>query len=376
MTLRATPADFSEGITETLKPLPDSLSEADRGEYESELRRLLINEAARARAKQERLDREASSLAATPSQRLDDMFATEPEGEEWLIDGLLESGGSVLLSAQYKAGKSTLAMNMVHALTTGKPFLGAFDVPEPMRVAYYDLELGFRKARKWFVAIQPDPSMATYTNLKGRGYELDLRSESRFNAMVEQLQKDRIDVIVVDPVSALCAAVGVDESSNAEVRPLLDRFDAVVREAGCKGVVMVHHTGHDDSRFRGATAFGDWATSIWTLQRNGDGPSRLGAKGRDVYLAKSDLSYDPDTRMLTMQCSGLVDPSVEYFWSKRGTQLTAAQVSDDLDVSKHTAIKRLEAADGWGITQKGQGRIPDTWECSSTTSPWMHDPWE
>src|SRR5271163_1445496 len=160
---RATPVDFSGHVTETLKPLPETLSETDRDEYESELRRLLINEAARTRAKQQRLEREAVGLMPTPAQRLEDMFATEPVGEDWLIDGLFQASGSVLLSAQYKSGKSTLAMNVVHALTTGKPFLGTFDVPEPLRVAYYDLELGFRIARKWFMAIQPDPAMATYT---------------------------------------------------------------------------------------------------------------------------------------------------------------------------------------------------------------------
>jgi len=369
---RATPVDFSGHVTETLKPLPETLSETDRDEYESELRRLLINEAARTRAKQQRLEREAVGLMPTPAQRLEDMFATEPVGEDWLIVGLFQASGSVLLSAQYKSGKSTLAMNVVHALTTGKPFLGTFDVPEPLRVAYYDLELGFRIARKWFMAIQPDPAMATYTDLRGRGYELDLRSESRVNAMIEQLQRDRIDVVVVDPISAVCAAIGVDENANVEVRPLLDRFDAVVREAGCKGIVVVHHTGHDGSRFRGATAFGDWATAIWTLERKDDGPSRLGAKGRDVSMSKVNLAYGDQTRQLSAQAAG---QNGAYFWGKRGSQLTAAGVSDDLGVSKPTAINRLQAAEGWEIVQKGEGSKPDLWEYSSSVPELDDDPW-
>ncbi|MFZ3294219.1 MAG: AAA family ATPase [Mycobacterium sp.] len=368
---RATPVDFSGSVTETLKPLPEILTEADRDDYESELRRLLINEAARTRAKQERLEREAVGLAPTPAQRLEDMFATEPVGEDWLIDGLFQSGGSVLLSAQYKSGKSTLAMNVVHALTTGKPFLGTFGVPEPLRVAYYDLELGFRIARKWFQAIQPDPEMATYTDLKGRGYELDLRSESWATVMIEQLRRDRIDVVVIDPISAVCAAIGVDENANAEVRPLLDRIDAVVREAGCKGALVVHHTGHDGSRFRGATAFGDWATAIWTLERKDDGPSRLGAKGRDVSLSKVSLSYDDQTRLLAAKAP---DHDGAYFWGKRGSQLTAACVELDLSVTRKTAIERLRAADGWNIVQKGEGSKPDLWEYSSSAFE-LDDPW-
>jgi hypothetical protein len=373
VTSRATPSNGPAEITDTSTQLPTQLSEVDRDAYESELQRVRINEAARMQAKQERINRESAGLAKTPSQRLDDMFATEPQGAEWLIDGLLQDRGSVLLSAQYKSGKSTLAMNVVHALTTGKPFLGTFQVPEPLRVAYYDLELGFRTARKWLMDIQPDPTMATYTDLKGRGAELDIRSESRFNAMVEQLRKDRIDVVVTDPISAVTAACGIDENGNAEVRPL-DRFDAAVREAGCKGCVIVHHTGHDGSRFRGASAFGDWATAVWTLQRDGDGPSRLSAKGRDVHLVKSTLVYDDETRLLSATASA-ADQDGVYFWGKRGAQLTVSGVSEDLDVSRRTAVRRLQAAEGWEIVQEGQGSSPDLWEYSSSVPELDDDPW-
>jgi AAA domain-containing protein len=137
-------------------------------------------------------------------------------------------------------------------------------------------ELGFRITRRWFKAIQPDPAMATYTDLKGRENELDLRSESWVNAMIEQLRRDRIDVVVIDPISAVCAAIGVDENANAEVRPLLDRIDAVVREAGCKGVLVVHHTGHDGSRFvvqprsvTGLPPSGRWSAKTTALAGSG-----------------------------------------------------------------------------------------------------------
>lgn len=49
--MRATPDADVAGITDTAKPLPSILSESDRDEYESELRRVLINQAARERAK-------------------------------------------------------------------------------------------------------------------------------------------------------------------------------------------------------------------------------------------------------------------------------------------------------------------------------------
>ncbi len=321
--------------------------------------------------KQDRLDAETASMSRTTPQRLDDMFSTPPQGQEWLIDGLLQDNGSVLLSAQYKSGKTTLAMNVVHALTTASPFLGVFDVPEPLRVAYCDLELGERTARKWFMDIRPDPKMATYTNLKGRGYELDLRSDIRFNFLVDQLRKDRIDVVIIDPISAVCAAIGADENVNADVRPLLDRFDAAVREAGCRGVVIVHHAGHKDpGRGRGASAFSDWASALWTLERD-SGPARFGAQGRDVHVQKTSVDYDTDTRMMSLQIANAHDGHAEYLSSKRGEQITVSAVAADLKVSKPTAAKRLRESDGWQVVQRAEGNNPDIWEFTPPTGiPW------
>lgn len=363
MTPRAVPTDFPAAPTETRTPLPDGVSEVDREAYESEVHRLVLSEAARTQVKQLRIERETAGLTCTPTQRLDEMFATEPPGEEWLIEGLLPDGGSSLLAAQFKSGKTTLGMNMVRALTTGEPFLGAFGVPEPLRVAYYDLELGSRSARKWFMALQPNPAMATYTDLKGRGYELDVRSEARFTAMVEQLQTDCIDVVVIDPISALCADLQINENANEEVRPLLQRFDAVVREAGCRGMVLIHHTGHDASRPRGASAFGDWPSAVWMLERGETGPGKFRAKGRDVHVTKADLDYDSVTRRLTFQ----PDSGDDFLLQNQHRHLTAAQVAEGMGVSKPTAIKRLTDA-GWEITTPGTGRTADMWGFGSDGS--------
>jgi hypothetical protein len=365
---RVKPADFPAAPTETRVPLPEGVPESDREAYESELHRLLVSEAARLQVKQLRIERETASLTPTLPQRLDEMFATEPQGEEWLIRNLLQSDGSGLLSAQYKSGKTTMGMNLTMSLTTGEPFLGVFDVPEPLRVAYYDLELGTRKARQWFMDVKPDPSRVIYTDLKGRGHELDVRSESRFGWMVEQLRANRIDVVVIDPISAVCADIGINENLNEEVRPLLQRFDAVIREAGCKGIVVIHHTGHDATRFRGASAFGDWPSAIWTLERGETGPSKFKAKGRDVHVPKTELDYDESSRRLSLP---LCDTGPDFLSMNQYRQLTANDVVQAIGISKPTAITRLKEA-GWKIVTPGAGRNPDVWgyEDGGSGEPW------
>jgi hypothetical protein len=91
-----------------------------------------------------------------------------------------------------------------------------------------------------------------------------------------------------------------------------------------------------------------------------------------VSLSKVNLAYDDQTRLLTAQAA---DHDGAYFWGKRGTQLTAAGVADELNVTKHTAISRLKAADGWEIVLKACGSKPDLWEYSSNASELDNDPW-
>lgn len=362
MTGRVIPMDLPNPV-ETQRLLPPGIPEADRDVFDQEVRRLQIMEAARLQVRQDRIERESSALDALELIGVDELVVTESEGEEWLVRGLLHHAGSMMVAAAYKAGKSTLALNMVHALTTGEPFLNEFVVPEPLRVAYFDLELGKRLAKAWFVDIAPDTSRVMYCDLKGMGRRLDVRSEARFEQLVDLLRANRIDVVVIDPLSALCAALGINENSNEEVRPLLDSLDAVVAEAGCKGLIAIHHAGKDLSKgARGASAFQDWSSVNVTLTKHdGSTPSTFSAKGRDVDIRPVDLDYNDQTRRLSVGTRESTADEI-FFIGKRGQPLTAAEVMGSLGVSKPTAISRLKTAAGWEITEPGHGQRGDVWE--------------
>lgn len=352
-------SDIAE-VTETRLELPEGIPEGDREVFESAFNKHKIDRAARLAVKQEEIEREASALDGLDLRGLGDLVSTVPEGSVWLIDGLLHHQGSMMLAAAFKTGKTTWAMNMVHALTTGEPFLGEFRVPEPLKVAYFDLELGSRLARNWFIDIKPEYDNVMYCDLKGFGRKLDVRSDAVFNHLADVLRRNSIDVVVIDPLSALLSSLGINENSNEEVRPLLDRLDAVVAEAGCKGLVIIHHTGKDSTKgARGASAIQDWSSVNGYLTKPDNGPSKFQAKGRDVQVRSVELSYEPDTRRLSVEHSGAEG---ELFFScRRGQKLTAAQVMNGLGVSKPTSIKLLQEH-GWEVSEPSAGTKPATWE--------------
>jgi hypothetical protein len=118
-------------------------------------------------------------------------------------------------------------------------------------------------------------------------------------AFVQHYDSDVLDAsLLLMPLCKFIAPTDPRWTPRSMPSPL-SSFDAVAREAGCRGVVVVHHTGHDKSRARGASSFGDWPTAMWTLERDGDKPSQFRARGRDVYVERSGLVYDQNTRQLS-----------------------------------------------------------------------------
>jgi hypothetical protein len=64
-----------------------------------------------------------------------------PEPREQLVEGVLEKLLMLYLSGPKKCMKTAIALAMLVALRTGKPFLGRFRVPRKLRVVYFTVEL-------------------------------------------------------------------------------------------------------------------------------------------------------------------------------------------------------------------------------------------
>ena len=212
----------------------------------------------------------------------------------------------MLLTAQKKSGKTTTTLNLIQALTTGEPFLGEHKPIRPMTVAYFDLELGSVMANSYIEQIGVPRERLFYIDLHGVGRMLDTRTDAIRNKWARRLRELEVDAIVVDPVSPILSAAGLDENATTGVRQLLDSFDALAKSAGCCcGPIVVHHAGWVAAgRARGASAFGDWPGAEWNLQMvNSEDPfsgrkfsiQSNRATGGVVHRGRS-LDYDPATR--------------------------------------------------------------------------------
>lgn len=264
------------------------------------------------RAARRQLDAEdAASTFRVPSWRatLTDELAQPDEPITYAVDELLPTYGNVLLTAAFKAGKTTLINNLTRSLVDGSPFLNHFAVNgDRGRVAIFNYEVGEQQYRRWLrdVGVQRTDDV-TVLNL--RGLRLPLLTPHVEDWVTDWLVEHEIRVWVLDPFARAFVGSGDNENDNTAVGTFLDAVDVIKRRAGVHELILPTHTGRavaerGSERARGATRLDDWADVRWLLTRDSDGRRYFRATGRDVEVDEGSLDFDTSTRLLTFSEGG------------------------------------------------------------------------
>ncbi len=323
--------------------LPAGLCEEDRKNYDNLVHQNLIKKYAGEKASHLYQEAKNADVEIVPLLNLDQMERRVSSQPAFLVKGLLAPAQSIMAVAQKKAGKTMLALNWVYSMTTGTPFLGRYEPVRPFKLAYFDSELGEANAFAYMDTLGIPRDMVLYCDLKGQARLFDTRSDHLRNKYAKALRDWGAEMIVVDCVGPIISAIGIDEQSSM-VRPLLDSFDTLSRSAGCvAGPLVVHHAGHNESeRGRGSSAFGDWPSMEWNLQRLGYGPEAPRefaiqsnrALGGATHSA-TPLEFDP--RTLRVWYGGARKPSHPK-WDLFDQTVGA------LGISSITTVKELKSA--------------------------------
>jgi hypothetical protein len=229
----------------------------------------------------------------------------------YVVEGLMTEDSNVIINATFKAGKTTLAINLAAALADRKPLFGKFAVrrTKGRKVAWWNFELGENTALNWLRDMNiKSPQYIHQLSLKGR--PMPFLSDHVRDWTVRWLKANRIDTWIIDPLSAVYTG---EENSNTEAEAWLKAVDEIKRRAHVGNIILVTHTGHSNSsgagqRTRGASRWPGWADATWTYSGDPDHPNDtaryLSAFGRDVSVDQFTLAYDEATRTLTYESSG------------------------------------------------------------------------
>jgi hypothetical protein len=153
-----------------------------------------------------------------------------------LLEGTIYKGCKVALAGQSKAGKSHLAMQLAHAISTGNDFLGMST--RKSKVLYLNLELPDFVVNRRYAALESKISdNSDNPNLyisNGRGNWSGIES---LDMMVDEIIEKGIGLIVVDPFYKVH---DIDEIDQASVKKVLRSFDEITDKTDAT-LVYIHH---------------------------------------------------------------------------------------------------------------------------------------
>jgi AAA domain len=226
----------------------------------------------------------------------------------WRIMQLQAVNHRVLLAAQFKAGKTTLAANVVRSLVDGDAFLDTYDVAIiEGTLALLDFEMSASQLDDWYrdQMIENDDRLIVIP-MRGAASSFNIIEPEARARWVARLKARGVKYVILDCLRPVLDALGLNEHTEAGL--FLTAFDALLREADIPEALVIQHMGHKSERARGDSRLLDWPDVGWTLVRESEddpaSPRFIKAFGRDVDVAETQLAYNPTTRRLAVEGGG------------------------------------------------------------------------
>lgn len=235
-----------------------------------------------------------------------------------LINGFLPEG-TIFFGGLSGKGKTWIALSIVKALTTGEPFVNAFDVPEIIPVMYLIPESSSRafKSRLKKFGIPSDRKRFICRTLsEGATPRLD-------DPYVREAVRQIKPIVVLD--TAIRFSTASDENAAMQNKALADAIVAL-RQAGAVAVIGLHHSTKASA--------GEKPSLENTLRGTGD----LGAMCDAVYCVEQEELDGAITMKLTCVKPRDFDPPLPF-------KLIAKARENGVLISKFDTIGDFEMVD-------------------------------
>ena len=251
-------------------------------------------------------------LTAIPTVSLRTAFATPPQPVEYVIDGLLNKGGTSCLSGPFKGGKSTLLRIMAVNIALGRPFMGRDT--SPCNIGYLSLEEPENGVRDHFQVLadylEQDESEAMLDRIFYHAGDqwLPAKPEEKIDMVWEYIDKNNLGLLILGPIQDFFNFRNINDYS--EVKPLVRAFtNRVARKTGCH-VCFDHHNskmGQGRNAFLGTVAIGGGVDQLLTLTVVEDAKGEVIGRGINTWqrygesiLSLMGLTYVPNRLGVTI----------------------------------------------------------------------------
>jgi hypothetical protein len=215
----------------------------------------------------------------------------------WRVNELVEDGGSLLIVAEEKFGKSVLAAALTAAVVTGRPFFGMATKKGAVLYIASEKEREARnRLRRLLTAAEQSAIL-----IHGR---VDLHADAATARQIlteanQILAEDgrRLAMVVIDTAGA--AMGDGDENTTRDAKRLCDSLD-ILRSTGA-AVVVIHHAKRETGRSRGSQYFPAWADTVVCVEKTKAGrffkvtrSNVIADDGRPIPFAIEGRPIDPE----------------------------------------------------------------------------------
>lgn len=174
-----------------------------------------------------------SGISLTP---MHDFLGEIDEGPKWVVDDLLNKGGTSLLVAKQKVGKSTFAANLAVAVASGLPFLGHHTHQGAVHIYSLEVHRAFlREQYRHLIAAYgltsaPDIAIHASTHM----------IDNALDAIAKIVTDQRPSLIILDPLAKVLSGLS-DSNSYTEVYRAMTPIISLAEQSGTH-IVCIHHT--------------------------------------------------------------------------------------------------------------------------------------
>lgn len=225
---------------------------------------------------------------------LSDLLAEpEDEGGDFIVNGLLPAGGSSILGAPPKSGKTTFVRTLAYRVARGEPFLGRETRQGPVMVVLLEEKrVEIHRAFARMPLRGGEPIYLVLEPLPREGWEDWLRTQI---AAIQPV------LLIIDPLFKLCRVRDLNDYS--QVQDALETLHNIARETGCH-ILVVHHTGKTEREgsegILGSQAIRGAFDSLLVMRRKGDVRTIFAQDVRYGEELKETVLYlDPDTGLVS-----------------------------------------------------------------------------
>lgn len=305
---------------------------------------------------------EASKTEAVKSEtksgivlrRLKDLLDSPEETTPFIVDNLLPSGGTSIVVAKPKVGKTTLLRQMSLSIARGRLFLDRQTSQGP--VIYFSVEEKLNEIRSHFKAMGADGSEPIYIFA-------DRAPRDTIEQLAPIIKEIKPALLILDTLFKIIRVK--DTNDYAAVSNALEPIQEIARNTGTH-IMGVHHAGKGEREgadgILGSTAiFGAFDTAI-ILGRSGNRRTIKSIQRYGSDLETSALLYDKVTR------SSMLGPEdwkvkaderaddVLAFIRKAGRAATTAEIKEATGMDKDVLARTLRSMVSSGkINVRGLG---------------------